>query len=407
MADYVRDRMFFVSSTTLMLSVAAYMSLSLIWHDPIPRPWRVPLTLGLVFFSQSITAMRMLHSRHPDLPLAFLRGGGFASSSFMVLSWLVLLRDVLLALVFLTSLVLPALKPAQEELFRALLSIPAELAMLAACFLLAAAGMFFALRVPPVRTINIALRNLPPELDGLRIVHLSDLHIGSTFDGRWLEKVVRRTNDLNADLVLISGDIVDGSVERMEHQLRPLAQLHARYGVLASPGNHDYYSGLAAWVTTWKSWDLDILLNEHRNISILGRTVCVAGINDPCAKLFPSLPKEMGMPDMVRALRRGTDEPVPDLTILLSHRPAEAVFSAASGVGLQLSGHTHGGQFFFLFPLIKRLNRGFRSGLYYVDGMPLYVSAGTGMWGYVPMRIGSSAELPVLTLKRAEQKYSR
>lgn len=113
------------------------------------------------------------------------------------------------------------------------------------------------------------------------------------------------------------------------------------------------------------------------------------------------------MPDMARALHRGTDEPTPDLTILLSHRPAEAVFSAASGVDLQLSGHTHGGQFFFLFPLIAWLNRGFRSGLYHVKGMPLYVSAGTGMWGYVPMRIGASAELPLLTLKRAEQNHSR
>ncbi len=400
MADYVRDRMFFISSTSLMLSVAAYMSLSLIWHDPVPWAWRIPLTLGLVLFSQSITAMRVLHTRWPYLPLAFLRGGGFVSASFMVLSWLVLVRDVFLALTFLVSLGLPSLLPLREAAFRALLSVPAELGMLAACFALAAAGMFCALRVPPLKKLDIAVRGLPPELEGLRIVHLSDLHVGSTFDGDWLEEVVKKSNALDADFVLISGDLADGTVEKLEPQLRPLAGLRARYGVLASAGNHDYYSGLDAWTEKWRSWGLDVLLNQHRDFRVKGRLVCVAGINDPCAKLYPSLPDPFGLPDLTRALHRDEDEPLPDLTILLSHRPAEAVFSAAAGVDLQLSGHTHGGQFFFLFPLVSRLNRGFRSGLYRVGGMPLYVSPGTGMWGYVPLRAGSSSELTLLTLTR-------
>ena len=104
----------------------------------------------------------------------------------------------------------------------------------------------------------------------------------------------------------------------------------------------------------------------------------------------------MGPPDLARALR--SDTPA-DFTILLSHRPGNASAHSEHGVGLQLSGHTHGGQFFFLFPLVSHINKGFRAGLYHVGGMPLYVSPGAGMWGYAPMRWGTRSEISLLTLK--------
>jgi len=120
-------------------------------------------------------------------------------------------------------------------------------------------------------------------------------------------------------------------------------------------------------------------------------------VTDPCAILFRSLPAEMGPPDCRAALRSPLQA---DFTILLAHRPGEAEQNAALGVDLQLSGHTHGGQFFFLFPLVSRMNCGFRSGLYRAGSMPLYVSPGTGMWGYVPMRFGSHSEITLLELRR-------
>ena len=399
MADYARNRMFFASSTTLMLAVAGYMSFSLFWHDPVPVLWRIPLTVLLFIISQTITGMRVLITKRPDLPFLLVRAGGFISSSFMVLSWLVLLRDLFLALCFGVSLLIPGLSGLEESLFSPLLSIPAELLMLASSLAAAAAGMARALAVPDVRRIDVAVKGLPKDLDGLKIAHLSDLHIGSTFTGAWLEEVVRRTNALEPDFTLITGDLADGTPERIGSFLHPITDLRARYDVVISAGNHDYYSGLRPWVETWRHWGMTVLLNAHRQYDVRGRNVVIAAVTDPCAVLFRSLDGEMGAPDTRKALE-GADE---GLRILMSHRPGQAEQNAALGCHLQLSGHTHGGQFFFLFPLVSRMNSGFRSGLYRAGSMPLYVSPGTGMWGYVPMRLGVGAEITLLTLHAPEQ----
>ncbi len=398
MADYARNRMFFASSTTLMLMVAAYMSFSLFWHEPVPMAWRLPLTVLVFLVSQTITGMRVLITWRPDLPFLLVRAGGFISSSFMVLSWFVLLRDVLLALVFAASLIIPDMTQVKEGIFSALLSLPAEWTMLAASLAAAAAGMARALAVPSVKKVDVPLQGLPQDLDGLTIAHLSDLHIGSTFTREWLEEVVRRTNALEPDFTLITGDLVDGKPERIGNFLSPITKLRARYDVVISAGNHDYYSGLRPWVETWRRWGMTVLLNEHREYLVRGRNVVIAAVTDPCAVLFRNLEGSMGAPDVRQALE-GAGE---GLRILMSHRPGNAEQNAAHGCHLQLSGHTHGGQFFFLFPLVSRLNGGFRSGLYRAGSMPLYVSPGTGMWGYVPMRLGVGAEITLLTLRRAE-----
>lgn len=402
MADYARNRMFFASSTTFMLAVAGYMSFSLFWHDPVPVIWRIPLTILLFIISQTITGMRVLITKRPDLPFLLVRAGGFISSSFMVLSWLVLLRDLLLALCFAAAFLLPDLNGMEDRLFAVMLSVPAELLMFGASLLAAAVGMARALAVPDVRRVDVPIRGLPKDLDGLKIAHLSDLHIGSTFTGAWLEEVVRRTNALEPDFTLITGDLADGTPERIGAFLHPVTGLRARYDVVISTGNHDYYSGLRPWVETWRRWGMTVLLNEHRQYDVRGRNVVIAAVTDPCAVLFHSLDKEMGAPDTRKALE-GADE---GLRILMSHRPGQAEQNAALGCHLQLSGHTHGGQFFFLFPLVSRMNGGFRAGLYRAGSMPLYVSPGTGMWGYVPMRLGVGGEITLLTLRSPDRDYA-
>lgn len=411
MADYARNKKFFSAGTLLMLGVAAWMSTSLIWLAPVPEPWRAPLTLALTLFALCVTSLRVLVTRKPDLPFAFVRIGGFVSASFMTLSWLVLLRDILLGGAALASLAVPSLNGAKQTLFSALFSLPFELALVVSGFAIAAAGMLRALRTPEVRRITVAVPGLPQELEGLRLVQMSDLHVGACFGKSWLEEVVRTCNGLDADFVFLTGDMADGSPERIEEHLRPLSGLTARYGVLAVPGNHDYYSGLPAWVEKWRAWGISVLLNAHRDFTADGRLVRVAGVNDSCASLDASLPPEMGPPDIRRALstpqREGNSGPAPapphaDLSILLAHRPGNAREHAALGVDLQISGHTHGGQFFFLFPLVTHMNKGFRAGLYRVGRMPLYVSSGTGMWGYAPMRCGSRSEIALLTLARAD-----
>ena len=192
MADYARNRMFFASSTTLMLAVAAYMSFSLFWHEPVPMGWRIPLTILLFLVSQTITGMRVLITWKPNLPFSLIRAGGFVSSSFMVLSWIVVVRDVLLALAFAAAFFVPdsghVAEHVKDVLFSALLSPAAEWIMLAASLAAAAFGMVRALAVPSVKRVDVPLQGLPQNLDGLTIAHLSDLHIGSTFTGTWLKK---------------------------------------------------------------------------------------------------------------------------------------------------------------------------------------------------------------------------
>ena len=207
-----------------------------------------------------------------------------------------------------------------------------------------------------------------------------------------------RTNALEPDFTLITGDLADGTPDRIGTFVHPITELRARYDVVISAGNHDYYSGLRPWVETWRRWGMTVLLNSHREYNVRGRNVVIAAVTDPCAVLFRSLDGEMGAPDARRALE-GADE---GLRILMSHRPGQAEQNAALGCHLQLSGHTHGGQFFFLFPLVSRLNGGFRSGLYRAGSMPLYVSPGTGMWGYVPMRLGVGAEITLIILRSAD-----
>ena len=396
MADYVRNRLFFTSSTLLMLGVAVYMSFSLVWIAPVPAPCKLPLTALIFLLSQCITGMRALVTWKPDLDFRLIRAGGYLSSSFMLLAWQVLIRDALLLLLFLMNMVYIVPDEAEESIRSAFLSLPFEAGMVAVSLVAAAVGMFRALRVPPVARIAIPIPRLPSRLEGLRIVHLSDLHVGSTFTGPWLEAVVDKVNALAADFVFITGDLADGSPERLSGDLYPLTRVQAKYGVLLCPGNHDYYSGLKAWTDTWRSWGLDLLLNEHRTFTVRGETVVVGGVTDPCALLF----HDLEIPDTRKAFQ-GAPE---GFRILLAHRPGEAEQNAALGCRLQLSGHTHGGQFFFLFPLVSRMNKGFRSGLYRVGRMRLYVCPGTGMWGYVPMRLGVAAEISLLELKGEKGK---
>jgi predicted MPP superfamily phosphohydrolase len=136
---------------------------------------------------------------------------------------------------------------------------------------------------------------------------------------------------------------------------------------------------------------LTVLLNEHRVFEISGHPLVVAGIADSSASRFPGLV----LPDAKAAIAGAPK----GFSILMAHQPKEARKHAALGYNLQLSGHTHGGQYFFLFPLSLILNHGYRSGLYDVGDMKLYVCPGTGMWGYVPMRVGAPSEITVMTLR--------
>ena len=255
----------------------------------------------------------------------------------------------------------------------------------------AGTGTVSALGQVALRAVKVPLRRLSPSMSGFRIAQLTDLHIGPTLGKGWLSDVVARTNAANPDLIVITGDLVDGSVEALRDETAPLADLKAKHGVFFVTGNHEYYSGADEWIAELTRLGIRVLRNEH--VAIGGEDgFDLAGVDDFSSKRFGN----GHGPDLTRALA-GRD-PSREL-VLLAHQPKQIHEAAAQGVGLQLSGHTHGGQI-FPWGLFVRLDQPYVAGLdRHLDTM-IYVSRGTGFWG-PPMRVGAPSEIALLELVRA------
>lgn len=259
--------------------------------------------------------------------------------------------------------------------------------------LLAAIGVANALRVPPVRDVTVAIPGLPAAFEGYRIVQLTDLHISRLFPRCWAQAVVDRANAAGADAIVVTGDFIDGSVAMRRDDVEPLRQLRAPDGVYAIPGNHEYFFEYRAWMRHLAELGLRMLPNAHAVVARGEAALVVAGVTDLSA---PGA-GEAG-PDLALALR---DAPADAPIVLLDHQPRNARRSAAHGVALQLSGHTHGGMIVGLDRLVARSNAGFVSRRYDVDGMTLYVSNGTGLWPGFALRLGAPAEITRFTLRAA------
>jgi uncharacterized protein len=251
-------------------------------------------------------------------------------------------------------------------------------------------GIYSALRKLDIQRVRVRLRRLPASMSGFRVVQLSDLHVGPTIGRAWLEEVVRRVNELSPDVIAITGDLVDGGVDRLRHDVEPLKDLVARDGVFFVTGNHEYYSGVDAWLAELTRLGVKVLRNERVAIERDGEGFDLAGIDDWSAKRFG----HGHGADLAKALS-GRDESRE--LILLAHQPKHAHEAAEAKVGLQLSGHTHGGQI-FPWGYFVRLDQPFLVGLSKLQETLVYVSRGTGYWG-PPTRIGATAEITLLELQ--------
>ena len=240
---------------------------------------------------------------------------------------------------------------------------------------------------------SVTLKKLAPELDGLRIVQLTDVHVGPTIGREFIQGIVDKVNTLAADLVVITGDLIDGSVEELGTQVSPLADLQAKDGVFFVTGNHEYYAGADEWLAFLPSLGIRPLRNERVEVSRQGAAIDLAGIDDSDAHRFGS---NHGA-DLKGALA-GRDESRP--VVLLAHRPRAFHEAKDCGVDLQISGHTHGGQI-FPFGFVTRLVEPFIQGLHRRGDSQIYVSCGTGYWG-PPMRLGAPAEITLIELRSTQ-----
>jgi predicted MPP superfamily phosphohydrolase len=257
------------------------------------------------------------------------------------------------------------------------------------------AGALAALRGPHVRHVDIPVEELAPDLDGFRIVQISDLHIGPTIRGGYVRRVVDMTKELAPDLIALTGDIVDGSVPRLARHVAPLAELAQGGRAFLVLGNHDYYAGAAAWRRHFEAMGLRVLLNSHVVIGRGAARLVVGGVIDPAAKIADAGARPR--PDLAAAGDGGLA-----FRLLLAHNPKVAPLAEQAGFDLQLSGHTHAGQFFPWTLAIHLVHAPHVAGLSRRGRMWIYVSAGTGTWG-PPVRFGTEPELTVLRLVRIAQ----
>ncbi|WP_368484491.1 metallophosphoesterase [Thalassospira sp. HF15] len=261
-----------------------------------------------------------------------------------------------------------------------------------AAIALACFGVNQAMRVPEVKEMDVTIRDLPDGFDGYRMVQLTDLHISKLYDRPWVAEVVEKTNALEADLIVITGDLIDGELPLRYDDVQPLHDLVAPDGVITIPGNHEYYFGYENWMRHFVGLNMLTLENDHIVLDRGDDQLTIAGVTDLRAGRT-----NRTEPDVAKALD-GRPENAP--VILLDHQPKMARDAAPLGVDLQLSGHTHGGMVWGFDNIVAMINGGFVSGMYDIGGMQLYVNNGTAQWPGFAMRVGVPAELTVITLRK-------
>ncbi|KJC48065.1 metallophosphoesterase [Bradyrhizobium sp. LTSP857] len=256
----------------------------------------------------------------------------------------------------------------------------------------AAVGVHQAMRIPPLKDIEVGIHGLPRQFDGYTILQLTDLHISRLFPASWARAVVERSNKLGVDLIAITGDLIDGTLDARRADIEPLRDLKATDGVYVISGNHEYIFGYSTWMAHFAELGLLSLENRHIVLDRDGSNLVLAGITDRASRRTRHLVRDLA------AVLEGAPKGVP--VILLDHQPSDARNAAKLGAALQLSGHTHGGLILGIDRLAARANAGYVSGRYDVDGMTLYVNNGTALWPGFALRLGRPSELTRITLRQ-------
>ena len=372
-------------AASLLVGAHGYLAQRLVLEPGLAPPWRGVL-LGLLAGLGASLVLQPLAERGLAPRLGHVLA--WPASLWMGLAFLLLLllgvSDV--ALWLLGSAALAASGTADGE---ASAAGARAVGVLAIAFVAGAWGLRSALQPPERRRVEIPLARWPVELDGFRIVQISDVHIGPLLGRRFAERVVAQVNALEPDLVAITGDLVDGSVRRLAADVEPFASLEARHGVFFVTGNHDHYSDADAWADHVARLGMRVLRNERVCIREGGVAFDLIGVDDHRGDWIGG-----GGEDLPKALQ-GRDPERP--SVLLAHDPSTFKRASALGIDLQISGHTHGGQI-WPFGALVRLAIPFVAGRYRRNGAELYVSRGTGFWG-PPMRLFAPAEIGELILR--------
>jgi predicted MPP superfamily phosphohydrolase len=258
-------------------------------------------------------------------------------------------------------------------------------------------GIVQAKQIPDVKEVRVPITDLPEDFEGFRIVQITDVHISPTFRRSCVEEIVAVVNTLNADIVALTGDLVDGTVNQLASDVAPLGKIKSAVGNYFVTGNHEYYSGVIEWIEEIRHLGFTVLINEHRIITSGKSKMLLAGVTD--YRESRMLTDHRSDPQKARNASAKTD-----IKILLAHQPKSIFAAARAGYDLQISGHTHGGQF-FPWNFVVDLTQPYVSGLHKHADTQIYVSRGTGYWG-PPLRVGSPSEITLIKLVSGGESVS-
>ena len=388
---------FFVVSALL----AVYMTLRLFSQATFSRAWKLAIIFGII-------AILFL----PVFGI-LLRRSGFFNSGIQLFSWIgdsgigflsfvftyVVIRDLMWLPVGAFNKIkahfsksVPkkvASNPIENPSRRGFLINSMNYGILATAAVSTAYGIAQARQTPDIKALSVRIPHLPQEFEGFRIVQITDLHVSPTFGRSCVEEIVAVVNSLEADIVALTGDLVDGSVDQLADDVDPLKRIQSVLGNFFVTGNHEYYSGVVEWIAHIERLGFSVLLNEHRILNRGRSRLLLAGVTDYRGGNFFASHRS----DPQKALLAA---PETITKILLAHQPKTIFDAARAGYDLQISGHTHGGQF-FPWNFVIGLLQPYVSGLHTYQDTQIYVSRGTGYWG-PPVRVGSPSEITLIKL---------
>ncbi len=393
--------LFFLIFFTISGLLATYITWRLLSKAAFRRRWKIVIALGIVvtLFMPVLTIM-LRRSGFDNLAIHLLTWIGYLGVGFLsfIFSYLVIRDLVWLPLAGLKMIKARISKPAPTAAGSRQIENPSRrgfivnsmnYGIVAAAAVSTGYGIAEAKQTPQVKSVPIKIDHLPPELEGFRIVQITDIHVSPTFRRASVEEIVAVVNTLNADIVVLTGDLVDGFVDQLGYDVAPLKQISSGSGNFFVTGNHEYYSGVIEWIEEVKRLGFTVLLNEHVVITRGQARLLLAGVTDYRGGNF--LPSHRSDPQ--KALNGALQA---DAKILLAHQPKNIFDAAQAGYDLQISGHTHGGQF-FPWNLLVGFVQPYVSGLHIHQNTRIYVSRGTGYWG-PPVRVGSPSEITLIKL---------
>ncbi|MCS5644746.1 MAG: metallophosphoesterase [Candidatus Marinimicrobia bacterium] len=366
--------------------------------------WRIIPTLGISSSQTNLAYTTVfILSLLPIIPIALRMSGnesklidrlsflGYTSLGFFTLSFFIFVaKDLVLQLIALFSYLINEDNPFDNSK-RDFIKKSVSIAMISLAGTGTGFGFYSSRKGPTIMDQDIFLESLPAGFENFTIAQISDLHVGPTIKRPYVENVLKKISHLNPDLIAVTGDLVDGSVKYLKSDLQPLKDMIAPYGTFFVTGNHEYYSGVDQWLDETDRLGMKNLINTNEIISKSGDEIAIAGITDLNAhqiNLSHRSDPELALASLPKDI----------IKIVLAHQPNSIHAVHKVGADLQLSGHTHGGQFWpFTYPV--KLASTYIAGYYDHFGTQIYVNRGTGYWG-PPLRIGVPAEITLIRLKK-------